>query len=109
MKRSLLLAVLMASLMSSLALAKTTSKEATKKSNPATVATKNGVLDLGQLEVEGEVRKPGVSWIDSQKKMKGLLPELFKMEMQRLERKMLAPISSDQMAKKLEGEQNVRQ
>jgi hypothetical protein len=47
------------------------------------------VLDLGQLDVEGQVRRPTVEWIDSQKSARDRIPNLYIQEFARVERELL--------------------
>ena len=49
------------------------------------------MIDLGQLEVEGELRRPPVNWIGNMKGLKELLPSLYANEFKRLEEQLLKP------------------
>jgi len=49
------------------------------------------VLDLGELEVDGEVRRPNVNWVDSQKRVREMLPELHRGEFHAIEETLLKP------------------
>lgn len=60
-----------------------------------------GVIDLGQLEVEGELRRPSVEWIDSQKRVRDWMPGLHQDEFMRLEAQLLKPLSRGQLRKEL--------
>lgn len=46
---------------------------------------KSRVIDLGQLEIEGELRRPPVNWVGNYKGMRELLPILYAAEFERLE------------------------
>ena len=48
-------------------------------------------VDLGEMSVNGEIRRPSIQWIDSQKPVKDLLPEIVKIEFERFEAALLAP------------------
>lgn len=50
-----------------------------------------GVIDLGQMSVNGELRKPSVTWIDSQKAVKDLIHAYLKPEFDAFESKLLEP------------------
>ena len=52
---------------------------------------KGKVIDIGNLEVDGELRRPNVNWIDSQKRIKDLLPAFHREEFRALERELLKP------------------
>lgn len=64
--------------------------------------TKNprGVIDLGQIEVEGEVRRPQVTWIDSQRRLRDQMPGFHQQEFYRLEAQLLAPMTTQELRSK---------
>jgi hypothetical protein len=66
------------------------------------------VLDLGELEVEGEVRRPPVDWIDSNKRMKQQIPGLYANQFRKLEEELLRPIAKERAQKILEVKPHVR-
>jgi len=43
------------------------------------------VVDLGETSVNGEVRRPSITWIDSQKSVRDDLPEVFRKEFDEFE------------------------
>jgi hypothetical protein len=49
------------------------------------------VIDLGELEVEGEVKRPQVNYVDSQRKIKESIPEFHREGFTELENKLLKP------------------
>ena len=49
------------------------------------------VIDLGELEVEGEVKRPQVNYVDSQRKIKESIPEFHREGFTELEDKLLKP------------------
>lgn len=51
----------------------------------------SSVVDLGQLSVTGEVRRPAISWIDSQKSVREMVPSLVKSEYDAYESELLEP------------------
>lgn len=51
----------------------------------------SSVVDLGQLSVTGEVRRPAISWIDSQKSVREMVPALIKIEYDAYEQTLLEP------------------
>jgi hypothetical protein len=59
------------------------------------------VIDLGQLEVEGEIRRPNINWVDSQKRVKDMLPGFHQAEFKSVEDQLLKPASIDVVKKKL--------
>lgn len=54
---------------------------------------KSKVFDLGEMSVVGELSKPGIQWIDSQRLIKEQLPQILKAEFERIENKLLQPDS----------------
>lgn len=65
------------------------------------------VIDLGEMSVTGEVRKPSIQWIDSQKSVKEHLPSLLKGEFERFEEQLLRPSSlSDESKSILKSQEN---
>jgi len=62
------------------------------------------VIDLGQLEIEGEVRRPNVNWIDSQRRVKDMLPIFHRAEFKALEDQLLRPARIEEIKAKLERE-----
>lgn len=56
-----------------------------------------GVIDLGQLEVEGEVRRPQVTWIDSQRRLRDQMPLFHQQEFLRIEQQLLAPLTAKEL------------
>lgn len=66
------------------------------------------VIDLGQVEIEGELRRPQVRWVDSSKRMKDLLPRIHSERFQAIEKKLLKPLTVAQASawiKKRSGKQ----
>lgn len=55
------------------------------------------VVDLGQMSVSGDVRKPSISWIDSQKAVRDQIPVFLKCDFEEFE-KTLIEHSSDQIS-----------
>ena len=68
----------------------------------ARAETKPKVIDLGQLEVEGELRRPNTQWIDSGKPMQAMLPGLYEREFLRLENRITRPLTRDEFLLKTE-------
>ena len=60
------------------------------------------VIDLGELQIEGEVRRPSVNWIDSNKRVLELIPLFHREEFLKLERELVKPISKSEAQFKLE-------
>ena len=73
-----------------------------------TTVTPSGkkVLDLGELEVEGEVRRPPVDWIDSNKRIKQQIPGLYASQFRKLEEELLRPIPKDSAKRILKAEED---
>jgi hypothetical protein len=55
----------------------------------------SSVVDLGQVSVTGEVRRPAISWIDSQKAAREAVPGLLKSEFEKYEENLLKASSID--------------
>ncbi|MBF0208037.1 MAG: hypothetical protein HQK53_14250 [Oligoflexia bacterium] len=55
----------------------------------------SNTVDLGDINVAGEVRKPSIAWIDSQKAVKDQLPDIFKNEFAEFEAELLKPAVLD--------------
>ena len=51
------------------------------------------VIDLGQLEIEGELRRPSLQWLDSQKRLKEWLPRIYAEQFKRLEDELVRPMT----------------
>jgi hypothetical protein len=49
------------------------------------------MVDLGEISVMGEVRRPNLLWIDSQKSVRELLPEIIKSEYEAYTKELLEP------------------
>jgi len=49
------------------------------------------VVDLGQMSVTGDVRRPTITWIDSQKTVREKLPSLVKEDYEIFEASLLQP------------------
>lgn len=49
------------------------------------------VVDLGEMSVHGEIRRPAITWIDSQKPVKDVLSSVVKKEFERFEAELLRP------------------
>jgi hypothetical protein len=47
------------------------------------------VVDLGQMSVSGDVRKPSISWIDSQKAVRDQVPGFLKYDFEEFERTLI--------------------
>ena len=54
-------------------------------------ADSSKVVDLGEMEVQGDIRRPAITWIDSQKPVKDGLSSIIKTEFERFETQLLAP------------------
>src|SRR3989338_1957163 len=52
------------------------------------------VVDLGEMSVHGEIRRPAITWIDSQKPVKDVLSDIVKKEFERFETELLRQASS---------------
>ncbi len=74
---------------------------AAKAAEGQPTSQKGRVLDLGELEVEGEVRRPPVDWIDSSKRIKGQIPALYASQFRKLEEELLKPITKEKAVKVL--------
>lgn len=48
------------------------------------------VIDLGQTSVNGELRKPAISWIDSQKSVREALSDHLRVELKAFEAEVLS-------------------
>lgn len=55
----------------------------------APAAESSKVIDLGDIEVKGELRKPFVQYVDTEKTTQKLLPELSRQKLEEFERKLL--------------------
>ena len=55
----------------------------------AIAAEESGVIDLGEFSVTGELRKPSIQFIESQKSVREVLPEIFKAEFEEFENTLL--------------------
>lgn len=51
------------------------------------------VIDLGQMEIEGELRRPQMRWVDSGKRLKELLPRIHGERFEAIERELLKPMT----------------
>ncbi len=51
------------------------------------------VLDLGEMEVDGELRRPSLSWLDSSKRAQALIPELYRKLFAELEAELTKPMT----------------
>ena len=58
---------------------------------PCAHAADSAVVDLGQMSINGELRRPSVQWIDSKKSLRPELPKIAQEELVRLEEKLLQP------------------
>ncbi len=56
---------------------------------------KNRVVDLGQLEIEGELRRPPVNWVGNYKGMREIIPILYAAEFERLEKEIVSSEGGD--------------
>jgi hypothetical protein len=63
-------------------------------------ATKKRVIDLGELEVTGEVRRPPVLWIDSDQKVRNEIPKLYRKQFLALEEELLSARTQAQPGEK---------
>lgn len=59
--------------------------------SPRAQAADSTVVDLGQMSINGELRRPSVQWIDSKKALRPELPKIATEELIRLEDKLLKP------------------
>lgn len=50
---------------------------------------KSRTIDLGQLEIQGELRRPPVNWVGNYKGMREILPVLYSEEFSQLEKEIL--------------------
>lgn len=57
--------------------------------------SKERVIDLGDAEVEGELRRPSINWIDSQKNARERLVDVFSSEYDEFQAKLLKPAASE--------------
>src|SRR4051812_40551020 len=55
------------------------------------VFANSGVIDLGEMSVEGELRRPSITWIDSQKPVNSVLGAYMDEEFERFESSLLHP------------------
>lgn len=60
-------------------------------SSPPAQSGGGKVVDLGEMSVQGELRKPNISWIDSQKNVRDILPDYLKSEFNSFEAKLVTP------------------
>lgn len=51
------------------------------------------VLDLGEMEIDGELRRPSLSWLDSSKRAQALIPELYRKLFAELEAELTKPMT----------------
>ncbi len=51
------------------------------------------VLDLGEMEIDGELRRPSLSWLDSNKRAQALIPELYRRLFAELEGELTKPMT----------------
>lgn len=49
------------------------------------------VVDLGEMSINGELRRPSVQWIESKKALRPELPKIAQKELERLEEELLRP------------------
>ncbi len=63
------------------------------------------VIDLGQIEVEGELRRPQTEWIDSQKRLMEMIPEIHRRAFLQLEQELLKPLTLAQAKKRVQSRQ----
>ncbi len=54
-------------------------------------ANEGKVVDLGEMSVQGELRRPAITWIDSQKSVRELMPSIWKSEYESFELQLLEP------------------
>ena len=57
--------------------------------NAPSTTTSGNVINLGTEEIQGELRRPKVDWIDSQKRVKAWLPLIHEKQFVRLEAELL--------------------
>jgi hypothetical protein len=57
------------------------------------LAKEKKVLDLGELEVDGELRRPSLQWLDSSRRAQELLPELYKNMFAEIENELTKPMT----------------
>lgn len=55
-------------------------------------AKEKKVLDLGELEVDGELRRPSLQWLDSSRRAQELLPELYRNMFLEIENELTRPM-----------------
>lgn len=73
----------------------------------ATIAKAEKVVDLGQLEIEGELRRPNVQWVDSNKKIKEYIVRIYTEQFRRLEDELLKPMTKPQFRAELQKEERL--
>lgn len=49
------------------------------------------VVDLGEMSINGELKRPTVQWIESKKALRPELPKIAQKELERLEEELLRP------------------
>ncbi len=71
------------------------------------IAKAEKVVDLGQLEIEGELRRPNVQWVDSNKKIKEYIVRIYTEQFRRLEDELLKPMTKPQFRAELQKEERL--
>lgn len=64
-------------------------------------------IDLGQLEIEGELRRPNVQWLDSQKRLKEYVSRIYAEQFHHLEDELLKPMTHSEFESELKKEDNL--
>lgn len=72
--------------------------------NCCIAAENKKVIDIGELEVEGEVRRPPVDWIDSSQRMKQEMSNVYIRQFQKLENELLKPVTRTEAKVALRGQ-----
>jgi hypothetical protein len=91
--------IVMMCIFSTISICRLAAEAATTQAKAANSSRPGTVIDLGQLEVEGEVRRPQLAWIDSQRHLKDLLPGFHRSEFGAFEAELTRPMTRADLAK----------
>ncbi len=56
----------------------------------STPAIAEKMVDLGEYEIEGQIRKPSIQWIETQKKIQQSIQIVFESQLEKLEKELLS-------------------
>ncbi len=82
-----------------------TGAEMTNQGVPLDLTKK--IIDIGELQIEGELRRPNMQWLDSSKRMREHLARIYVEQFRRLEDEMLRPITQPEFEVELQKEERL--